>query len=120
MQRVLSVGYGLPAFKRRNEALTAAGLTVREATNLEAALRMLERENFQVLLLGPALPGEDRNKIARVARERRPQIKIIMLYDGRIAGAELADAIIADDDPQRVLDTIQLFGNDTRSATECA
>ena len=43
-----------------------------------------------------------------------------MLYDGRIAGAELADAILAGDDPQRIVDTIQMFGDDARSATECA
>jgi hypothetical protein len=43
-----------------------------------------------------------------------------MLYEGRITGTELADAIIAADDPQRVVDTIRLFGEDAKSASECA
>jgi PleD family two-component response regulator len=120
MQRVLSVGYALAPFKERNAVLAAAGLAVREAIGLVQALRMIEDEEFDVVVLGAALSTEDRNRIAQVTRRRKCNSKIIMLYDGRITGTELADAIIAADDPQRVVDTIRLFGDDAKSASECA
>lgn len=120
MQRVLSVGYALAPFKQRNAVLAAAGLAVREAIGLVQALGMIEDEEFDVVVLGSALSSDDRNKIARAARRRKPDSKIVMLYDGRIAGTELADAIIAADDPQRVVDTIRLFGDEARGASECA
>lgn len=120
MQRVLSVGYALAPFKHRNAVLAAAGLAVREAIGLVQALRMIADEQFDVLVLGAALSTDDRNKIAHAARERKQDTKIIMLYDGRIAGTEIADAIIAADDPQRVVDTIGFFGQDSKGASECA
>jgi DNA-binding response OmpR family regulator len=120
MQRVLSVGYALAPFKQRNAVLAAAGLTVREAIGLVQALRMIEDEPFDILVIGTALANEDRSKIAQAARQRRNQSKIIMLYDGRITETELADAIIAADDPQRVVETIRLFGEDKAGRSECA
>ncbi len=120
MQRVLSVGYASEPFKQRNAVLSAAGLAVREAIGAVQALAMIEGEDFDVIVLGPGLPTEDRNKVVRAARQRRTDTKIIMLYDGRIAGTEIADAIIAADDPQRVVDTIRFFGDDTDGHTECA
>ncbi len=121
MQRVLSVGYAVAPFKQRNAVLAAAGLAVREAIASQAMASMDDAE-FDVVVLGSALSTEDRDAIARVARQRKPECKIIMLYDGRIAGTELADAILADDDPQRVVDTIQLFGEEAKAKgkSECA
>ncbi len=120
MQRVVSVGYALAPFKERNAVLAAAGLAVREAIGAVQALGMIEDEEFDVAVLGSALSTEDRNTLARAARRRKADTKIIMLYDGRISGTELADAIIAADDPQRVVDTIRLFGEETKSTSECA
>ena len=120
MQRVLSVGYALAPFKERNAALAAAGLAVREAIGVVQALDMIENENFDVVVLGSALATDDRNHIGCAARRRKQNCKLIMLYDGRITGTEIADAIIAADDPQRVIDTIRLLSEDSASNFECA
>jgi DNA-binding response OmpR family regulator len=120
MQRVLSVGYALAPFKQRNAALSAAGLAVREAIGLVQALEMIQNDDFDVVVLGSALATDDRNEIARRARKRRQNTKLIMLYDGRIAGTEMADAIIAADDPQRVIDTVRLLAENAAGKSECA
>jgi PleD family two-component response regulator len=120
MQRVLSVGYALAPFKQRNAVLAAAGLAVREAIGVVQALGMIENDDFDVVILGTALSTDDRNQIARAMRRRKRESKIIMLYDGRISSTELADAIIAADDPQRIVDTIRLFGENAKGASECA
>ena len=120
MQRVLSVGYALAPFKQRNAVLAAAGLAVREAIGVVQALEMIESDEFDVVILGAALSTDDRNHLARATRLRKRDSKIVMLYDGRITGTELADAIIAADDPQRVVDAIRLFGENAKGASECA
>ena len=120
MQRVLSVGYPVAPFKQRNAVLSAAGLTVREAVGAVQALGMIKDELFDVVVLGSALSGDDRDLISKTMRQRRRLAKIIMLYDGRITGTEMADAIIADDDPQRVIDTIRLLTENGGDHSECA
>ena len=120
MQRVLSVGYALAPFKQRNAVLSAAGLAVREAIGLVQALGMLNDNQFDVVVMGSALTIADRDKLAHAVKLHGTATKIIMLYDGRITGTELADAIIAADDPQRVVDTIQLFGEQRKGQSECA
>jgi DNA-binding response OmpR family regulator len=120
MQRVLSVGYALAPFKQRNAALAAAGLAVREAIGLVQALDMIKNEDFDVVVLGSALTTEDRNNIGQAARRQRQNCKLIMLYDGRITGTEIADAIIAADDPQRVIDTIRVLSDGSAANFECA
>ena len=120
MQRVLSVGYVVGPFKQRNAVLAAAGLDVREAMSVKDGIALLDAEDFDVLVLGFALPTEDRNKLARAARKRSPRTRIIMLYDGRIVSAELADAIIGADDPHQVVETIRLISEDAKGRFECA
>ena len=120
MQRVLSVGYALAPFKQRNAVLSAAGLAVREAIGLVQALGMLNDNQFDVVVIGSALTTPDRDKLAHAVKIQGNSTKIIMLYDGRITGTELADAIIAADDPQRVVETIQLFGEQAKGRSECA
>lgn len=120
MQRVLSVGYPVAPFKQRNAVLAEAGLAVREAVGAVQALGMIKDEDFDVVVLGSALSSDDRDLISKTMRQRRRHSKIIMLYDGRITGTELADAIIADDDPQRVIDTIRLLAAEGGGHSECA
>ena len=124
MQKILSVGSIPELFERRNAALTAAGLTVMQAASLAQALRMIDAEGFDIAILGYGLSSEERDKLAGAVRRRSRDCKIIMLYQGQISGTEMADAIIAADDPQRVVEAVQMLGEarsrSAKSRTECA
>ncbi|TKB46668.1 osmolarity response regulator transcription factor OmpR [Thalassotalea mangrovi] len=74
--------------------LVEQGFVVRSAANAEQMDRLLERENFHLLVLDLMLPGEDGLSICRRLRQNENQIPIIMLTAkgdevDRIIGLEL-------------------------------
>lgn len=74
--------------------LVEQGFVVRSAANSEQMDRLLERENFHLLVLDLMLPGEDGLSICRRLRQQENQIPIIMLTAkgdevDRIIGLEL-------------------------------
>lgn len=74
--------------------LVEQGFVVRSAANSEQMDRLLERENFHLLVLDLMLPGEDGLSICRRLRQEENQIPIIMLTAkgdevDRIIGLEL-------------------------------
>ncbi|MCL1078078.1 two-component system response regulator OmpR [Parashewanella spongiae] len=81
--------------------LLEQGFHVRSAANAEQMNRLLERENFHLLVLDLMLPGEDGLSICKRLRQKKNQIPIIMLTAkgdevDRIIGLELgADDYLA-------------------------
>ncbi|QDP00012.1 two-component system response regulator OmpR [Thalassotalea sp. PS06] len=74
--------------------LVEQGFVVRSAANAEQMDRLLERENFHLLVLDLMLPGEDGLSICRRLRQNENEIPIIMLTAkgdevDRIIGLEL-------------------------------
>lgn len=74
--------------------LTEQGFIVRSAANSEQMDRLLERENFHMLVLDLMLPGEDGLSICRRLRQNGNEIPIVMLTAkgdevDRIIGLEL-------------------------------
>ena len=59
--------------------LVEQGYQVRAAANSEQMDRLLERENFHLMVLDLMLPGEDGLSICRRLRQKENQIPIIML-----------------------------------------
>lgn len=59
--------------------LVEQGYQVRTAANSEQMDRLLERENFHLLVLDLMLPGEDGLSICRRLRQKENEIPIIML-----------------------------------------
>ncbi|MFQ3198416.1 MAG: two-component system phosphate regulon response regulator OmpR [Paraglaciecola sp.] len=59
--------------------LVEQGYQVRVAANSEQMDRLLERENFHLMVLDLMLPGEDGLSICRRLRQKENQIPIIML-----------------------------------------
>ncbi len=59
--------------------LVEQGFQVRSAANAEQMDRLLERENFHLMVLDLMLPGEDGLSICRRMRQQDNQIPIIML-----------------------------------------
>jgi len=74
--------------------LIEQGFQVRSAANAEQMDRLLERENFHLLVLDLMLPGEDGLSICRRLRQQEDPIPIVMLTAkgdevDRIIGLEL-------------------------------
>merc|ERR1711879_986575 len=62
--------------------LVEQGFQVRSAANAEQMDRLLERENFHLMVLDLMLPGEDGLSICRRMRQAESKMPIIMLYLG--------------------------------------
>ncbi|MEI8623104.1 response regulator [Pseudoalteromonas sp. B137] len=74
--------------------LVEQGFIVRTAGNSEQMDRLLERENFHLMVLDLMLPGEDGLSICRRLRQKENEIPIVMLTAkgdevDRIIGLEL-------------------------------
>lgn len=74
--------------------LVEQGYIVRSAANSEQMDRLLERENFHLMVLDLMLPGEDGLSICRRLRQKENEIPIVMLTAkgdevDRIIGLEL-------------------------------
>ena len=94
------------------------GYQVRSAANAEQMDRLLERENFHLMVLDLMLPGEDGLSICRRLRQQENDMPIIMLTAkgdevDRIIGLEMG----ADDYLAKPVDTQMLLkalkGKDT-------
>ncbi|MBU1436456.1 MAG: two-component system response regulator OmpR [Gammaproteobacteria bacterium] len=59
--------------------LVEQGYIVRSVANFEQMARLMERENFHMLVLDLMLPGEDGLSICRKLRQQENEIPIIML-----------------------------------------
>ena len=59
--------------------LTLEGFTVRTANDGEQGLRILEIENFDLVLLDLALPGQSGLELLPQIRERQPETPVIMI-----------------------------------------
>ena len=74
--------------------LVEQGFQVRSAANAEQMDRLLERENFHLMVLDLMLPGEDGLSICRRMRQAESKMPIIMLTTkgdevGRMIGLEM-------------------------------
>jgi signal transduction histidine kinase len=61
------------------DSLRSLKYQVTDVENGEQALAALERERFELMLVDFAMPGMNGAEVARVARERQPDIKVLMV-----------------------------------------
>ena len=59
--------------------LTLEGYSLRMANDGEHGLRMLEQENFDLVLLDLALPGQSGMELLPQIKERQPELPVIMI-----------------------------------------
>ncbi|MDG1731606.1 MAG: two-component system response regulator OmpR [Thalassotalea sp.] len=93
-QKILVVDDDMRLRSLLERYLVEQGFVVRSAANSEQMDRLLERENFHLLVLDLMLPGEDGLSICRRLRQNENEIPIIMLTAkgdevDRIIGLEL-------------------------------
>ena len=105
--------------------LVEQGFIVRSAGNAEQMDRLIERENFHLLVLDLMLPGEDGLSICRRLRQKENDIPIIMLTAkgdevDRIIGLELGadDYIPKPFNPRELLARIKVLLRRSKSTMQ--
>jgi predicted glycosyltransferase len=105
MKKALSFGYLKKPKEERELRLQEAGIQVSSASTVAETLAMLRESTYDVLIVGPTVPQEERDRAAAFAKERNA--RVIFLYRNFINGAESGDAIIsADGSPADLVDAV--------------
>jgi DNA-binding NtrC family response regulator len=107
MCRVLSVEYSIPYLVKRHVALRRAEIPVESASTMREALSLMRLGEFDVAVLGHAIPETERNRIAEALLEMKPSIHIIMMYTGSISNADRAAAVLSIGGEQHLVPTIK-------------
>lgn len=94
--RVLSLGYIEELLWERHRLLNAAGFEVISVDTKSKALRILENQELDVLVVGHGVPVEHRNEVAIRAKIWR-KAGVVFLYRWNIKKAEFADAVLSVD-----------------------
>ena len=96
MIRVLSFGYIEDLLRKRHQLLAEAGFDVTSLETKSAVVRLLNTEEFDVLVIGHGVPLQDRNEVAGKAKCRNGA-RVVFLYRWNINKAEYADAVLSVD-----------------------
>jgi hypothetical protein len=113
MASILSIGVNKEALAERHRVLREAGFDV-VSSGVDDSLGTLARSaQFHIAIFGSAVSEEQRNKLVAVLLRNAPHIKIVMLYEGGIRRAEMADAVLsASVRPEDLVQTLHyLVGN---------
>jgi hypothetical protein len=106
MFTVLSLGYDRRRLLSRHKVLVAAGFRVTSVDNKDDVLRLLRSHRFHVLVIGHLVPMEDRNEVASQGKFLQ-NVRVVLLYKGRISRTEMADAVLSvDGSPEDLNSTI--------------
>lgn len=108
MKKVLSFAYLKKPQQEREQELKDAGLDVTVAATAPEALALLREDHFDVLIVGHAVPQEERDRVASVAKSRRT--RVVFIYQNSINGAVSGDAVIsADTSPRDLVETVKFL-----------
>jgi DNA-binding response OmpR family regulator len=78
----------------RRRGLSTAGHSVVPAQNFAEGLRAIQSGKYDVVVLGHAIPRQQRNNLAAAAKKASPLTRVLVLYSARVDQAELADALM--------------------------
>jgi hypothetical protein len=106
MKKALSFGYLKKAKEERERRLQEAGIEVASAGSVAETLALLRESAYDVVIVGPTVPQDERDRVAAFAKERKA--RVIFLYKNFIQGAEIGDALIsADGSPADLVEAVQ-------------
>jgi CheY-like chemotaxis protein len=92
--QILLVEYVHESLERRQRGLSRAGHSVTSAENFADGLRAIESGRYDVVVLGHAIPQQQRNRLAATAKNANRLTRVLLLYSAPVEHAELADALI--------------------------
>jgi hypothetical protein len=95
MASILSIGVDKTLLAERHRMLRDAGFQVVPTGLGESFEPLASDPQFQVAIFGPFVPEAARNQAAACLLRNCRHIKIIMIYQGTIRKAEMADAVLS-------------------------
>ena len=97
MAAILLVGHMAPLLRERERVLRRAGHDVVAITVGNDHLRYATQKDFDVVIIGHAVPERQRHRLLQSVKSRSPHVAVVLFYRGSIQNAELADAILNTD-----------------------
>lgn len=94
MAKIFLIGYSKELLALRRKRLREVGHAVVTAETLGEALRKLQSGAYDVMVLGQAVPPNQRHSLVATAKRINPRTKVVVLYSATINHAELADALL--------------------------
>jgi CheY-like chemotaxis protein len=94
MAKILLVGYLRELIEEKTNVLRRGGHEVTLATRLQDACQAAKQQVFDLAVLEFSVPEQERHKLARALKNKRPNTRIIVLYFDRPDRAEFADVLI--------------------------
>lgn len=112
--RVLSVGK-MESLHGRSQALIAAGFTVFSTEDPEQAMRVCNRSDFDLAIVGHLLANSEKARLVRYFRERC-RIPVLLVTEGPFLTSVRADAYVPIQRP--VIELVQAAQQIAASASE--
>ena len=97
MAAILLVEHLAPLLRDRERVLRRAGHDVVAITVGHDYLRCATQRDFDIVIIGHAVPERQRQRLLQCVKSRSPQAAIVLFYRGSIQNAELADAVLNTD-----------------------
>lgn len=94
MAKILLIEHVHELRELRRRGLSTAGHSVVPAQNFAEGLRAIQSGKYDVVVLGHAIPRQQRNNLAAAAKKASPLTRVLVLYSARVDQAELADALM--------------------------
>ena len=94
MRNVLLIGTLPKLLQQRKRAFEASGYRVCIADDVSDAVKIIDEDRCDVVVIGVAIGENDRTQLARTLKRKCPTVKIVCLYLGGIRNAESADAVL--------------------------
>ncbi len=107
-KKILSVSRDRAILIRRNDALAIAGFSVSSPRVPDESLHILLTTDIDIIILGHSIPRAERDSLSRAFRSMKPNVPIIVLYDGQPDADEVADAFVpVREGPEVLIQAIQ-------------
>jgi len=78
-EKVLLIDDELDFLEAMSERMTAQGMEVSTASSADAALKIIETDSFDAIILDFQMPGMDGMQALKAIKEKRPESQIILL-----------------------------------------
>jgi hypothetical protein len=83
-------------------------------------MALLRLGDFDVAVLGHGIPQTERDCLADYLLEKKPNIRIVMMYSGSIRRAEHADAVVSVEGEQHLVPAIKSLAQRMRVLKKAA
>jgi O-acetylhomoserine/O-acetylserine sulfhydrylase-like pyridoxal-dependent enzyme len=116
---IIAVSYDTASLNRRMDTLQRLGHIVVPASSLSTGQRVIEANQYHLLLIGSTVSARDRHELANISKEQRPLSRIISVETPGTPPLKIADRRVAAGDETAMLAAItSIVSGETESDVE--